>query len=129
MTGLAAHVPEETTITATASAPGKGTSPLAANIEAATPLEVTTTADNGNNTNPTIGSLRQAIQAANATPGSTIEFNLPTTDPAYNAKYGTWTITLDPTPLPAITAPVVIDGTTQPGYYAGRISTPQTRPR
>jgi uncharacterized repeat protein (TIGR01451 family) len=62
---------------------------------------VSTTADSG------AGSLRQAILDANANPGSDrIEFALP--GPSY---------TIQPaSPLPAITEPVVIDGTTQPGY-------------
>jgi parallel beta-helix repeat protein len=56
------------------------------------------------------GSLRQAITDANASPGpDTITFNLPGS---------AHTIALL-TSLPAITGPVVIDATTQPGY-AGR---------
>jgi hypothetical protein len=118
LSDLAASVSEGQTITATASAAGLGTSPLAANIQAASPFEVTTTADNGSNTNPTIGSFRQALIAAIATPGMPIEFDIPTTDPNYNAAASTWTINIDPDPpLPDITSPVIIDGTTQPGYY------------
>jgi titin len=54
------------------------------------------------------GSLRQAILNANGNPGlDTIVFNLSGTGP--------FTITPS-SALPAITDPVVIDGTTQPGY-------------
>ncbi len=54
------------------------------------------------------GSLRAAILSANATTGSsTIDFDIPGT--------GVQTIALL-TPLPATINPVVIDGTTQPGY-------------
>jgi hypothetical protein len=62
---------------------------------------VNTTADSGP------GSLRQAILNADAAPGpSSIQF-------AVNS--GVQTIELA-SPLPAITEPVVIDGTSQPGY-------------
>jgi len=62
---------------------------------------VTNTNDNG------IGSLRQAILIANANPGAdTIRFSI-----------GSGARTITPQfPLPAITGPVTIDGTTQPGY-------------
>ncbi len=63
---------------------------------------VTTTADSGP------GSLRQAILDANASPGpDSIAFNLSGTGP--------FTIT-PASPLPTITDPVVIDGSTQAGY-------------
>ena len=62
---------------------------------------VNTTADSG------AGSLRQAILDSNATPGSnTIDFGIGT---------GAQTISLL-SALPNITVPVLIDGTTQPGY-------------
>jgi hypothetical protein len=55
------------------------------------------------------GSVRQAILDANANPGAdTISFDIDTALPA--------TILLLELPLPAITDPVTIDGTTQPGY-------------
>lgn len=55
--------------------------------------------------------LRAAIQESNALAGSdTIAFNIPGTPP--------YTIT-PATELPAITSPVVIDGTTQPGASTG----------
>src|SRR5262245_22434363 len=64
---------------------------------------VTTTADTGP------GSLRQAILNSNAAPGqtNTITFNI--------APSGTQTITVESF-LPIISNPVVIDGTTQPGF-------------
>jgi uncharacterized repeat protein (TIGR01451 family) len=71
-------------------------------------IEVTTTADSGP------GSLRQAIIESNGDGGDTdhIVFNV---QPA-----GPKTITLV-TPLPFITQPVTIDGTTQPGFVAAPI--------
>ena len=69
---------------------------------AAATYTVTTIADSG------AGSLRQAITNANGNPGlDTIAFNIPGTGP--------FTIT-PASALPTITDPVVIDGTTQPGY-------------
>ncbi len=64
---------------------------------------VDTTADNG------LGSLRQAIVDSNSATGelNTIAFAVPGS--------GVQTIVAD-SPLPAITNPLVIDGTTQPGY-------------
>ncbi len=63
---------------------------------------VTNTADSG------AGSLRKAIDDANALAGpDTIEFDIP--------GAGVHTIEV-PTPLAWITSPVIIDGTTQPGY-------------
>src|SRR5262249_55444478 len=54
------------------------------------------------------GSLRQAILDANATPGANeIDFAI--------GKGGAQTIR-PATALPAVTNPVVIDGTTQPGF-------------
>jgi VCBS repeat protein/S-layer family protein len=65
------------------------------------PLVVTNTNDSG------AGSLRQAILDANSAPGlDTITFNI-----------GSGLKTISPaTDLPNTTGPVVIDGTTQPGY-------------
>jgi hypothetical protein len=66
------------------------------------PFIVDTTADSGP------GSLRAAILSANAQPGpSTIDFNI--------GSGGTQTIELT-SPLPVITRPVVLDGSTQPGF-------------
>jgi hypothetical protein len=71
-------------------------------------LLATFTVTNVNDSGP--GSLRQAIIGSNATKGSasnTIDFNL--------AGSGALTIALQSS-LPAVTHPVTIDATTQPGY-------------
>ena len=70
---------------------------------------VTTTADTG------AGSLREAIAIADASGNSltTIGFDIPDTDFGYSD--GAWTIS-PASPLPEITAPVFLDGTTQPGF-------------
>jgi hypothetical protein len=69
----------------------------------ASTFTVTNTNDSG------AGSLRQAITDANANVGTdTIAFNIPGS--------GVQTINVSLTPLPTITSPVEIDGTTQPGY-------------
>lgn len=66
---------------------------------------VTATADSG------AGSLREAIESANANPGAdTIDFNIP--------GGGLQRIALA-SPLPTATGPTVIDGTTQPGWVVG----------
>jgi hypothetical protein len=81
----------------------QGQSPLAAELTLGYgPYFVTTTADNGP------GSLRQAILDANNAPGlDTIAFAIP----------GGGVQTITPVKeLPAITDPVLIDGTSQPGY-------------
>ena len=78
--------------------------PLEARIAPATFI-VTTTADAG------AGSLRQAIFDANATAAADIiEFDI--------AGAGLQTIA-PLTPLPQLTQPLTIDGTTQTGYVAG----------
>ena len=63
-----------------------------------------------NTNNLGAGSLRQAILDANANAGvhDSIHFNIPGT--------GVRTITVSGSVLPAITDPVTIDGTTQPGF-------------
>jgi CSLREA domain-containing protein len=62
--------------------------------------------------------LRAAIQEANAHPVvSTIRFNIPTTEVGYSVSPLAFTIT-PATSLPALTAPAVIDGSTQPEYAA-----------
>jgi hypothetical protein len=73
----------------------------------ATTYTVTNTADSG------AGSLRQAITDANTNGGTdTIAFNIP----------GSGVHTIDvPTALPTITSPVIIDGTTQPGYVGSPV--------
>jgi titin len=74
-----------------------------------TTLYVTTAADNGNNAAPTAGSLRAAILQADAQPAgtfTTIDFKIGTGPQVIHPPVG----------LPEITRPVIIDGTTQPGY-------------
>src|SRR4028119_781296 len=62
-----------------------------------------------NNLDGGTGSLRDAIEQANANPGlDTINFNIPGPGP--------YTITLLGQTLPVITSPVIIDGQSQPGY-------------
>src|SRR5207244_2814701 len=62
------------------------------------------------------GSLRAAITSANASPGSIINFSI-------GASGVVETIT-PASALPAITAPVTIDGTTQPGYISSPLINP-----
>jgi parallel beta-helix repeat protein len=82
--------------------PAIGPWKLLESASAASTFTVTNTNDSGS------GSLRQAILDANANPGpDTIAFNIP----------GPGVKTITPVlGLPDITDPVVIDGTTQPGY-------------
>ena len=63
------------------------------------------------------GSLRWAIDQANALPGADrIEFAIPTTDPGYDAKSGVWTIAISQALPPLMGSdPVTIDGCSQPG--------------
>ena len=71
---------------------------------------VTSTAESG------AGSLRQAILNADAFYGTaSITFDIPTSDPGYNASTGTWIIT-PASALPIINEAVALDATTQPGY-------------
>jgi hypothetical protein len=80
----------------------------------AVPFAVNTTADAGRT--PGKLALREAMNLANAVGGNpTITFAIPTTDPGYNPTTGAFTIqTLSA--LPVASGPVVIDGTTEPGY-------------
>jgi hypothetical protein len=72
---------------------------------------VTTAADNGDNVNPTPGSLRQAILQADAGPGGDqIVFAIPTLP----GQSDVHTIQ-PPTALPVVSMPLTIDGYTQPG--------------
>lgn len=78
-------------------------SPSIVSTFAAAVFNVTNTNDTGN------GSLRKAILDANANPGAdSIAFDIPGTAP--------FTITPTSAPLPIITDPVTIDGTTQRGF-------------
>ena len=69
---------------------------------------VTTTADGGS------GSLRAALYYAMDHPGTTITFNIPTSDPGFSN--GVFTIRLTGHLPPLVTDGSVIDGTTQPGF-------------
>jgi hypothetical protein len=75
-------------------------------------ITVTTTQDDPSTPIPNQTTLRDAINDANANPGSTIIFNIPTNDPGY--QNGVWT--MQPmTNLPAITG----TGTTIDGKQGG----------
>jgi parallel beta-helix repeat protein len=73
---------------------------------------VTDTGDNGDNSNPTVNTLRWAVQQAElpANAGSTIDFNITT---------GPFVINLNKAALLPISQPTTINGTTQPGYTPG----------
>lgn len=59
------------------------------------------------------GSLRQAINQANNVPGTTIVFNIPTSDPGFNNAAGVFVIR-PLSPLPPISGDgTVIDGDSQ----------------
>ncbi len=99
---LAVSVPASQTVTATATSPANNTSPFATSVMVVDPFLVTNVLDSGS------GSLRQAITNANSTPGlNTITFAIP--------GIGPFVITLASI-LPTIKDPIVLDGTTQPGY-------------
>jgi hypothetical protein len=73
---------------------------------------VTTTAQSGS------GSLRAAINRVDASTSTSqleIDFNIPTTDPGYNAATGQYTIKLTAA-LPTITHPVFVNGGSEPGF-------------
>jgi CSLREA domain-containing protein len=72
-----------------------------------TVFTVTSTADTAGSTCGSTCTLRQAITAASANPGSTITFNI-----AGNGVHVIYPLT----PLPKLNTPMTIDGTTQPGY-------------
>ena len=86
------------------------------------PLVVTKTADTDDGVCDSDCSLREAITASNNFPGAdTIQFDIPGSDLGCNPTTGVCTISLSVLlgALPAISAPVTIDGYTQ-----GTISTP-----
>jgi hypothetical protein len=93
-------------VTATATDPNNDTSPFATAVAPASPFLVTNTNDNV--PGGAVGSLRQAILDANTSPGSTITFAISSADPF---------VITPASALPAITAAVTIDGTSQPGFY------------
>ncbi len=91
---------------------------FAANLQAQTTFTVTTGVDNGNNVTPTPGSLREAINFANATPNGgggpdIIQFNIP--------GGGVQIVAITGNPLPTITESVTIDGYSQPGSVQGQV--------
>ncbi len=107
----AIQVPAGQVVTATVTSTAGDTSTFASPTGLTDPFVVTTTADNG------IGSLREAITNADQnSDGNTISFAIPTSDPNYIASANTWTIK-PLTALPAISAPVTIDGTTPPQFF------------
>jgi len=65
-------------------------------------------------------SLRGALTAANATPAADdIVFNIPQSDPGFQAATQHWRISVPDGPLlPSAVSPMLIDGTTQPGASA-----------
>ncbi|MFZ1569076.1 MAG: SdrD B-like domain-containing protein [Thiolinea sp.] len=109
------------TMTATATVAGTGTSEFSPIVtyNASCSLVVTTTADTDNTANNS-GSLRDAIECANSTPGvDSITFNMPNTETGFINPDGVtnngneyWRISLN-SQLPSITEGVSIDGRTQ----------------
>ncbi len=83
----------------------------------AQPFVVNTTNDTASGTEPSGDlSLRDAIHLANALDSiipSDITFNIPTSDPGYLS--GIYTIS-PVSALPTVSAPVVLDGTSEPGF-------------
>src|ERR1700736_5165658 len=69
---------------------------------------VTNTSESG------VGGLRAAMHYAVDNPGTTITFNIPTSDPGY--ANGVFTIQLTGHLPPVVIDGTIIDGTTQPGY-------------
>lgn len=118
-----ASVVEGDSLTTTATRAADGTSEFSPiyTYSTACSLVVTSTADSNNVSNNS-GSLRDAIECANSTPATdTITFNIPTSQPGYTNPDGIagngdeyWSIQPS-TPLPGITQPLTIDGSTQPG--------------
>ena len=100
-------------VTATATSSGGDTSGFATSVTVGNLFVVTTTVDNGDDSSPPRGSLRQAILAVDANPPGVgaqdeIIFHIPGTAP--------FIISVLSDDLPAITVPVVLDGTSQPGF-------------
>jgi len=93
-----------------------GTPPqIFVSVSAAT-FTVTTTSDAGDGSCDASCTLREAITAANETPElDSIAFDIPTVDAGYDAASGVWKMQPS-SDLPAITAPLSIDATTQHGY-------------
>src|SRR5690242_3724346 len=68
---------------------------------------------NTNDSGP--GSLRDALSQANNSPGNTISFNIPTTDPGYNLQFNQFTIHVKTSLPPVLSEKTTIDGSTEPG--------------
>ncbi|MFZ1728947.1 MAG: choice-of-anchor Q domain-containing protein [Bacteroidota bacterium] len=74
-----------------------------------------------NTMNSGVGSLRDAINFANANPGpDVITFCIPKTDPGYDALSGAYTI-IPLTGLPALGSDLVVDGWSQSGFAGSPI--------
>jgi hypothetical protein len=106
---IAVAVPSGQFVTATATDPSGNTSEFSNDMASTpvaappNPLVVTSTADDGST-----GTLRAAIIAANSIPGSEIDFDI------QNIGLGPAIITLQ-SALPALTAPTIVNGYSQPG--------------
>ena len=109
-----AHTGDTYAATATGSSPPQDTSEFSQDVVAQPESTVVNNADNGP------GSLRNAINFANANPGTTISFSIPTSDPGFDGSE----FILSPfSELPHITANnTVIDGYTQPGASPNALS-------
>lgn len=71
-------------------------------------------------------SLRGAMLAANSTPAEdTIAFNIPQSDPGFQARTQHWRINIGVNGLPLIAAPALIDGYTQPGAIPNTLTPAQ----
>src|SRR5262249_27794148 len=96
-------------IIATATVAANGTSVFSAQAPIAEPFVVTTTVDNGDNLNPTPGSLRANIINLNTLGGAS------PTKITFQLSGNTPFVITPPVPLPPSTKPVILDGTTQSG--------------
>ena len=107
-TGLCQSVTNQVTITvaSVSSNTGSNTPPITTFPSTPTPVPFTLIVTNTNDSGP--GSLRQAMINANTHTGftDTISFSI----------RGTGSTIAPASPLPQLTEPVIIDGTTQPGY-------------
>src|SRR5690606_38776524 len=109
-------VPNGGVVTVTATDGSGNTSEFSGVMARAGTLTVTKTADTNDGACDADCSLREAIAAANVASGSTIAFNIPTSDAGFAG--GVFTIT-PASALPALTGDTLVDGSTQAGYVAG----------